>query len=54
MTQMLSSLSTADGVGEGPGVEVVADLAKVFAVGVELEELGGGRPVGRAGRSCRA
>ena len=39
----------ADGVGEGPGVEVVADLAEVVAVGVELEELRGGCAVGGAG-----
>ena len=49
MTQMLSSLSTLDGVRVGPCVEIVADLAKVGAVGGELEELGGGCTVGRAG-----
>ncbi len=36
-------------MGEGPGVEVVADLAEVLAVGGELEELGGGCAVGGTG-----
>jgi hypothetical protein len=39
----------ADGVGVGPGVEIVADLADVRAVGGELEELGCGGSVGWAG-----
>ena len=32
----------ADGVGVGPGIEIVADLAKVGAVGGKFEELGSG------------
>jgi hypothetical protein len=40
------------GVGEGPGVEVVADLAQIIAVGVELQELRRRRAIG--GASCVA
>ena len=36
-------------MGEGPGVEVVADLAQVIAVGVELQELRRRRAIGGAG-----
>src|SRR5258708_28263925 len=39
----------ADGVGEGPGVEVVTDLAKKFSVGGKFEQLCGGGSVGWAG-----
>src|ERR1700674_4353795 len=35
-----------DGVGEGPGIEMVADLAEKFSVGGELEELRGARAIG--------
>jgi len=38
-----------DHVGEGPSVEVMADLAQVLAVGAELEELRRGSGIGRAG-----
>src|SRR5713226_9063397 len=37
------------GLGEGPGVEVVADLADEFSVGSKLEELRGAGCIGRAG-----
>jgi hypothetical protein len=39
----------ANGMREGPGVEIVADLAKKVSVGREFEELGSGCSVGRAG-----
>ena len=42
-------LIDADGVREGPGVQVVADLANVFAVGSEFQNLRGGGAVGRTG-----
>src|SRR2546422_4816398 len=38
-----------DGVGEGPGVEVVADFAEEFSVGSKFEELRGSGGVGGAG-----
>ena len=38
-----------DGVGEGPGVEMVADLAEEFSVSGELEELRSARAVGGTG-----
>ena len=38
-----------DGVGEGPGVEMVAHLAEEFSVGRELEELRSARAIGRTG-----
>jgi hypothetical protein len=37
------------GVGEGPGIKVVADFTQVIAVGVELQELRRGRAIGGAG-----
>ena len=37
-------------MGEGPGVEVVADLAQEIAVGVELEQLRRRRAIGGPGR----
>ena len=47
-------LVDAHGVRERPGVEVLADLAHELAVCVELEQLRGGRAIGRAGACCRA
>src|ERR1700687_294067 len=40
------SLVDADGMREGPGVKVVADLAKEFSVRGKFEELCGGGAVG--------
>ena len=39
----------ADGVGVGPGIEIVANLAEVRAVGGKLQKLGGACTVRRAG-----
>ena len=36
-------------VGEGPSIEIMADLAQKFAVGAELEKLRRGGGIGRAG-----
>jgi hypothetical protein len=52
IAQMLSSLSHA--VGEGPGVEALADLADEIALGGEFEELGCGRRIGRTAGAVRA
>jgi hypothetical protein len=38
----------ADGVGEGPSVEVLADLSQEAPLRIELQQLGGRRAVGRA------
>src|SRR3989449_186628 len=38
-----------DGVGEGPGVEMVANLAEEFSVARELEELRSARAIGGTG-----
>src|ERR1700730_7693857 len=40
----------ADGMGEGPSVKIVANLAKKLSVGREFQELGCGGTVRGAGR----
>src|SRR5579871_6498651 len=42
-------LIESDGVGEGPGVEVVADLANEFPIRGELENLRGAGAIGWPG-----
>ena len=42
-------LVEADGMREGPGVEIVADFANVLSVGPEFENLRSGGGIGRSG-----
>ena len=37
-----------DGVRKAPGIEVMPDLANVLSVGIEFEQLRGGRAIGRS------